>query len=389
MTQKHKIQERERIAVVQRKSQQTVRTENEHEEIAPARGAFVTEVALALAKRTVALKPVDILALQRSAGNRAVQRMLNHQSKTSQPSAFASVIQRQTEEDEPVQRKLESKRRAANRTGLPDRLKAGVESLSGLSLDDVRVHYNSPRPAQIQARAYTQGIDIHLGPREEEHLPHEAWHVVQQKQGRVRQTIQAKGLPVNDDAGLEHEADVMGARAYEQRVEGVLPKAVSEPGIPAKVENFSAVIQGVFELRQVDESSAGITDLHYRYDSGIGGNARAGEHLHITVTFNQTISVWIPPTGRRRGRRERRTVSRTRHCYCRNLYNAYPNWRWDTRPPNDVRLVAEGHQDAALTWALPYHRRHNPPPLPPPPPQAAPNLADFPPLPARVPAPTA
>lgn len=30
-----------------------------------------------------------------------------------------------------------------NRTGLPDTLKSGVEALSGFSLDDVRVHYNS------------------------------------------------------------------------------------------------------------------------------------------------------------------------------------------------------------------------------------------------------
>src|SRR6185437_16633666 len=43
--------------------------------------------------------------------------------------------------------------RAPNRTGLPDRLKAGVEALSGLSLDRVRVHYNSNQPAQLHAHA--------------------------------------------------------------------------------------------------------------------------------------------------------------------------------------------------------------------------------------------
>ena len=102
----------------------------------------------------------------------------------------------------------------ANRTGLPDRLKSGVEALSGLSLDGVRVHYNSAGPAQLNAHAYAQGTDIHLAPGQEAHLPHEAWHVVQQAQGRVRSTLQMKeGVPVNDDAGLEHEADVMGARA--------------------------------------------------------------------------------------------------------------------------------------------------------------------------------
>src|ERR1700752_4358250 len=43
---------------------------------------------------------------------------------------------------------------AVNRTGMPNRLKEGVEALSGISLDDVKVHYNSSRPAQLQAHAY-------------------------------------------------------------------------------------------------------------------------------------------------------------------------------------------------------------------------------------------
>jgi hypothetical protein len=102
----------------------------------------------------------------------------------------------------------------ANNTGLPDQLKSGIESLSGLSMDHVRVHYNSSQPAQLNAQAYAQGGDIHLAPGQERHLPHEAWHVVQQAQGRVRPTMQMKdGMAVNDDVGLEHEADVMGARA--------------------------------------------------------------------------------------------------------------------------------------------------------------------------------
>ena len=81
-------------------------------------------------------------------------------------------------------------------------------------MDDVKVHRNSDKPAQLQAHAYAQGTDIHLGPGQEKHLPHEAWHVVQQKQGRVKPTKQLKSkVNVNDDAGLEKEADVMGARA--------------------------------------------------------------------------------------------------------------------------------------------------------------------------------
>ena len=111
----------------------------------------------------------------------------------------------------PVQRKK-------NNTGLPDDLKTGMESLSGMSLDDVKVHRNSDRPAQLQAHAYAQGTDIHLAAGQEKHLPHEAWHVVQQKQGRVKPTMQMKGkVNVNDDAGLENEADLMGAKALQMQ----------------------------------------------------------------------------------------------------------------------------------------------------------------------------
>ena len=104
----------------------------------------------------------------------------------------------------------------ANNTGLPDQLKSGIESLSGLSMDHVRVHYNSAQPAQLNALAYAQGSDIHVAPGQEKHLPHEAWHLVQQAQGRVRPTMQKKvEVQVNDDVGLEREADVMGAKALE------------------------------------------------------------------------------------------------------------------------------------------------------------------------------
>lgn len=120
-------------------------------------------------------------------------------------------------EQHPAQREAAEKK--SNNTGLPDNLKSGIENLSGLSMDNVKVHYNSSQPAQLNAHAYAQGTDIYVAPGQEQHLPHEAWHVVQQAQGRVQPTMQMKGgVPVNDDKGLEHEADVMGGEAL-QRVE--------------------------------------------------------------------------------------------------------------------------------------------------------------------------
>jgi hypothetical protein len=94
-----------------------------------------------------------------------------------------------------------------NRTGMPDLLKAGIEALSGIDLSDVRVHANSDKPAQLNALAYAQGNQIHLGPEHSKHLPHEAWHLVQQKQGRVRPTGMISGMPLNDSQSLEQEAD--------------------------------------------------------------------------------------------------------------------------------------------------------------------------------------
>jgi hypothetical protein len=168
--------------------------------------------------------------LQRALNRRGAEPAQAGTAEASAPTASA-----------PVQRK-------PNATGLPDRLKAGVEQLSGLAMDDVRVHYNSPKPATVQAHAYAQGTEIHLGPGQEQHLPHEAWHVVQQKQGRVKPTLQMKGMAINDDAGMEREADVMGARAFRTK-----PRDLRAPQGPAVRPGnpFAANVRGPAVQRKV------------------------------------------------------------------------------------------------------------------------------------------
>jgi hypothetical protein len=129
-----------------------------------------------------------------------------------------------------------------NNTGLPDQLKSGIESLSGMSMDHVKVHYNSSEPAKLQAHAYAQGSQIHVAPGQERHVPHEAWHVVQQAQGRVKPTMQMKvGVQVNDEVGLETEADVMGAKAMQLRATG---KAAVR--LPASSVDGMQAVQAVF-----------------------------------------------------------------------------------------------------------------------------------------------
>lgn len=137
---------------------------------------------------------------------------------------------------------LQAKRAGVPAQSLPPALQDGIESMSGLSMDDVRVHYNSQRPAQLGALAYAQGREIHLGPGQEHALPHEAWHVVQQAQGRVRPALQAKGGPaINDQQHLEREADAMGAQALSTR-----PTAAPRSGLsaaPPSATGTDAVVQ--------------------------------------------------------------------------------------------------------------------------------------------------
>ena len=144
---------------------------------------------------------------QQPEGNSAFQFADNRPEASVQRKLQEMANQYTAQQQLPIQKK-------ENQTGLPDDLKSGIENLSGYSMDDVKVHRNSHKPAQLQAHAYAQGTDIHVAPGQEKHIPHEAWHVVQQKQGRVRPTMQMKGkIQINDDTGLEQEADEMGAKA--------------------------------------------------------------------------------------------------------------------------------------------------------------------------------
>lgn len=164
----------------------------------------------------------------------AFQDMANNSPRTEQAAQLQAMADKNSaKEQEPMQKK-------GNNTGLPDNLKTGMENLSGISLDDVKVHRNSDKPAQLKVHAYAQGTDIHLGPGQEKHLPHEAWHVVQQKQGRVKPTMQMKGeVNVNDDLGLEKEADLMGARALSKDL--TQRKAISQDASTTSLSTIQRV----------------------------------------------------------------------------------------------------------------------------------------------------
>jgi len=206
---------------------------------------------------------------------------------------FKTVQRQPEEEEELLQGKFYSKptetmqmKEAApeNNTGLPDSLKSGLENLSGMSMDAVRVNYNSPKPAELNAHAYTQGTDIHVASGQERHLPHEGWHVVQQMQGRVQPTMQMQGgVNINDDAGLEKEADVMGGKALQLVTHG------SEQVYPSSVIH-DVVIQpkwldfGIGEDLVWDQIPDGLRWFLERNTGKL--------YFHIEVDHRSPIELW-------------------------------------------------------------------------------------------------
>ncbi|NEP49511.1 MAG: DUF4157 domain-containing protein [Moorea sp. SIO3C2] len=203
----------------------------------------------------------------------------------------------------PVQRQEEGKK-AENKTGLPDGLKEGIESLSGFDLSGVRVNYNSPKPAQLNAHAYTQGQAIEVAPGQARHLPHEAWHVVQQKQGRVRPTKEVMGYRVNDDQALEREADVMGKRADQMGLTNDRSKEGIKPGSdPAPRRNLNPIIgnskkcqtsfshQAHDEVQRVkigDENITSQTDPSQIIEK-LGWSENYGITINITIEQKQEL----------------------------------------------------------------------------------------------------
>jgi len=142
----------------------------------------------------------------------------------------------------------EEQRKTSNQTGIPDGLKEQFEAVSGYSFDDVKVHYNSDKPLQVQALAYTRGNQVYIGPGQERYLSHELGHVVQQKDGIVRPTTVVAGLPVNDDPGLEQQADSMVQRKASHRLPemGVRSKCIQRYRINGIVTRFlNRHVQGV------------------------------------------------------------------------------------------------------------------------------------------------
>ncbi|QJQ01123.1 DUF4157 domain-containing protein [Herbaspirillum rubrisubalbicans Os34] len=171
---------------------------------------------------------------------------------------FGGAVKPQQYDARPAEASSAQSEEKTNNTGLPNELKSGIESLSGMSMGHVRVHYNSDKPAQLQAHAYAHGNEIHLGSGQERHLPHEAWHVVQQAQGRVQPSRQLiSGMSINDHVGLEREADVMGARALQ------LP-SLQPPGLKRRGAYAGSAVQRRLKVGEEEFDKVVLNKKAYR-----------------------------------------------------------------------------------------------------------------------------
>lgn len=136
---------------------------------------------------------------------------------------------------------------------LPPVLSDAIEARTGISMAGVSVHRNSPVPATIGAHAFAQGADIHLGPGQDSHLAHEAWHIAQQRQGRVPRRRRIDGQPVNDDNHLEHEATAFSATLSMGDAMPAPMVSAPQPAAPsATVAPHDAPIQGNFHAPPAD-----------------------------------------------------------------------------------------------------------------------------------------
>ena len=99
---------------------------------------------------------------------------------------------------------------------------------------------NPTRSSRCNSRlTFAQGNEIHLGPGQERQLPHEAWHVVPQRQGWVQVTTQLRaadgGVALNDDPILEHKPDRQGALAADGPVAAARADDAAGDGRPADI----------------------------------------------------------------------------------------------------------------------------------------------------------
>lgn len=187
----------------------------------------------------------SLLALQRTAGNGAVLRMLQVGGASREQSTVPEVL------------------RSGGRP-LDVATRSDMEARLGADLSDVRLHTDAAaqRSArEVGARAYTVGSHVVIGRdgADKVTLAHELTHVIQQRRGQVAGTDTGHGFAVSDpDDRFEREAEANASRVMSASV-GATEQATEQatkrrplgtvPAPPAS----TPVVQRAMHLANYDE----------------------------------------------------------------------------------------------------------------------------------------
>jgi hypothetical protein len=198
----------------------------------------------------------DILALQRTIGNRAVVQMLRQQDEERRAA-------QQDQAD--VQRSAVHDVLRSSGRPLDEETRADMEGRLGADFSDVRIHDDTAAKAsaaEIGARAYTSGSHVVIGEgsADKHTLAHELTHVIQQRQGPVAGTDNGNGLSVSDPSDrYEREAEALASRAMRGNVavrdNGKLPTAdLASNNISADGTQVQRVAAGGGSIKKAGEA---------------------------------------------------------------------------------------------------------------------------------------
>ncbi|ALO13351.1 hypothetical protein AQF52_7765 [Streptomyces venezuelae] len=247
--------------------------------------------------------PSGLAALQRSAGNAAVLRMLQlaghspaqpQDPTTEQHQHGEGCGHRQAAREAPVQRSPVHKILSEAGRPLDGPVRADMEARLGAEFSDVRIHDDQAARAsatEIGARAYTSGHHIVIGDggNDQHTLAHELTHVIQQRRGSVAGTDNGEGLRVSNPADrYEREAEANATRV----MSGPAPSAPAVHEQPSQPLSTGSVQRAlVTQISSQDGLHASEVHFAGRPDSPYSDTM--GDHSTAFVVQQQAVKSAI------------------------------------------------------------------------------------------------
>ena len=298
-----------------------------------------------------------VLGLQRAAGNRAVQRLLQDGVPHGVPVASLPANLRMAgaqaahagsgERRRPVQvlqdptdspaQSIEL-RTSGPGEALPITVRNQMEHALDADFSRVRVHPNDAQVSAVGAQAFTAGEDIHFAtdrynPSTEggrEMIGHELTHVLQQREGRAVGSVGDGNAEIVRDAALEHEADQRGHRA--STTEGG-PVRATTAGEPGRVAPGKPVVQGwavpaALKAMGAAFTAAGIADkaaIAGAVIAGVSTTAQVGAAIAPGSTGVQSYNLETWNTGLDRLRLEQIIQFRLINAHVEHWIKTHPN----------------------------------------------------------------